>query len=215
MLSRRILLWAGMLVFAFVLVVGTVWLMKRPAVYAGDRVETRDCRDCGGTGVMGDYMEGEPQPGMPSKEGPCVTCGGRKTVQVILPGPNHPAWVKGTVVDAALVAEGDAGLLDERLAGRGPMEPVPGAIPQATVVFERGGQKVEVHSANSGRIRAQLPPGTWKVSATAAGFSSYSGQVDVPPRTSPIYVEEARTLRPEEDDQEVPLQIRLSRSAGS
>lgn len=80
------------------------------------------------------------------------------------------------------------------------------------MVFSRGPDRVEVHSGTGGRIRALLPPGTWKVDATAEGFRSYQGEFEVPPRTAPVYVEEVRVVRPEDEGDEITgLRIPLSR----
>lgn len=93
---RRAGMWLGLMGLAVVVGLVTGRWLKQPTLYPGDRVETRECRDCGGSGRMIAGYEGGPQ-----TETACDTCAGRGKVQVILPGPNRPVWVKGAVVDAA------------------------------------------------------------------------------------------------------------------
>ena len=146
----------------------TIHAMRSPALYPGDRLETRTCRECGGTGVeRGESEETllpppgeasqmpregprEGPPGYPKAGDPCIACGGKTKVRVIIPGPNHPSWVKGTVFDAAQAPRYTGTEFDEGqaaaqfMANRNPMQPIPGAIAAAKIVVENGGQKLEV-----------------------------------------------------------------------
>lgn len=181
------------------------WMKHSSDLYAGDTVETRQCRWCGGTGQEGQQTEGMPQEGMPGADGRCVGCGGAGKVEVVIPGPNHPSKVKGVVYDTALAPadESDEAAAVRMMSERNPMKPVAGAINEATVVFTAGEQKIETHSNATGRFRVLIPPGSWKVSATAPGFATWEGELEVPVLEYPIYREKARIKgAPESMEQE-------------
>ncbi|MBI2267491.1 MAG: carboxypeptidase regulatory-like domain-containing protein [Armatimonadetes bacterium] len=193
----------------------TIHFMKKPSLSPGDRLETRTCRECGGGGkIRGDAYEGDPRlrPG-----GPCPACKGKGKVQVIIPGPKHPVAVKGVVFDKGAYPQEDAPGAQLMLE-RDPRKPVPGAIGQAKIAFISQGRKLlEVTSNATGRFKALVPPGTYKVTATAGGFQPYEEAFSVPPLTEPIWLEEARIVRePESMGEELTtfgleLRIRMNR----
>lgn len=155
-------------------------------IYPGDKVETRQCRWCNGSGKDEDAESQERTGGV------CPGCRGAKKVDVILPGPNHPVVIKGSVRDAAL---SDGLPYDE--GPPNPLQPVKGAIPNAKIVFERGGKPVETQTATTGRFRLAVPPGTYKVSIKADGFPSLSEEFEVHPRREPIWLEKANLITEE------------------
>lgn len=166
-------------------------------VYPGDKVEQRDCRWCGGSGVeRGESYEGSPPPGV-KVGGACVGCKGARKLRVVLPGPKHPAWLKGTVRDAEKVRGMPVEVeLNERINRT---QPVLGAVAGARLRFQGAGKAVEVTSAPSGRYRVLLEPGDYKVTITASGFADCQGEAHVAPRTAPIWDERARLVTPEQE----------------
>ena len=68
--------------------------VKTPILYAGDRLESRTCRECAGDGK--NHLEGLP----PALGKRCLACGGDGVVNVILPGAERPTRIRGAVADA-------------------------------------------------------------------------------------------------------------------
>src|SRR5947208_5615426 len=97
--------------------------MQRPNLYAGDRLEVRVCRECGGSGKDNGTSGGE---GMPAPGGKCPACAGSGKVEVTLPGPKHPALVKGSVYDLAAYPADNP--VAQFMTERNPMQPIPGAV---------------------------------------------------------------------------------------
>jgi hypothetical protein len=177
-----------------------VYYMTRPVLFPGDRTELRACRECGGNGVEAYAAEeGMQQAGIPGSApgGKCVACAGAGKVTVLMPGPQHPVLMKGTVFDSAQFDQDSE--VAVFMTQRNTMEPVPGAIPEALIVFQSGDQRLEARSNVTGRWRTLVPPGTWKVSVTKAGFQTYEGELVVPVLTYPIWMEKAHIKRPPEE----------------
>jgi hypothetical protein len=176
-------------------------------VYPGDKTEQRSCRWCNGSGVeSGDAYDGSPPPGV-RPGGACPGCAGAKKVTVILPGPEHPTWVKGTIRDSK-VAENlpIEALLTEN---QRPMQPVAGAISGAKLEFEGPSGKVPTASNNTGRFKLFLKPGHYKVRIQAAGFAEKSQEFDVPARQQPIWQEKAKLVTEQSKADEFPLDLTL------
>ncbi|MEW6277974.1 MAG: hypothetical protein AB1758_05075 [Candidatus Eremiobacterota bacterium] len=190
----------------------TVRAMMGPQLYPGDRVETRVCRWCNGTGRSDPSEEGIPNPG-----GPCPGCRGAKKLRVILPGPQHPAVVKGTVRDSAVVGELDS-MMPETAAmmqfqeSRNPTQPVTGAVPGLRLVFEGNGQKLELNIAKSGRFKALLPPGDYQVTLSAPGYATRSESLHVAARREPIWDERATLITEERIADETWVDFRMTRN---
>lgn len=203
MLKRYVILFLLVLPISF----GVAAWMKKPSLFPGDRLESRTCRECGGSGVEQGSEEGGPSAG-----GACIACKGKKQVPVVVPGPKHPSKVRGEVFDAkARPDESDVDSATLEMMGRSPADPVRGGVEGAHVVFTQAGVTVESTSNMKGRFFAILTPGEWKYVATASGFPEASGTVFVPLRTEPIWHEEAHIIRPDEEREGVPLPIALGR----
>ena len=116
---RRLVVWGVLLLLVMPVSWAVVGWLKKPVLYAGDRLEYRTCRECGGSGVEAGDTEGPVRPG-----GPCIVCRGKKQVAVVIPGPNHPCKVRGEVFDAKArpgAADPDSALLEMH---NGPAAPV-------------------------------------------------------------------------------------------
>lgn len=211
LLKNRVVVFGCVALILFAATFVCIRVMRQPRVFAGDRVETRTCRECGGSGKEGKNYEGEggPPPGYPAPGSACIACGGSGKVEVVLPGPNHPVMIKGKVFEGVETSD-EAMAMEEMMEDRDPRKPVRGAIDGATIRFERGSDVVELKSPGTGRFRAELPPGTWKVTATASGFKPMSREFVVPQLTEPIWTERARIVRPT-DNGPVALSIALQR----
>lgn len=188
------------LIVGFLFVGGTFGLLRsamRPQTFPGDRTEMRTCRWCAGSGVESpDAYEGQPPPGV-RPGGPCVGCGGAKQLSVIVPGPNHPAWVKGTVREESKARDLPVETL--LMENHEPLKPVVGAIGQAKIRFEKGGETFEIQSAPNGRFKILLPPGHYKVHLSASGFSDRDGELEVAARREPIWNEKAHLKTQEQE----------------
>ena len=180
----------------------TARFYMKPAIYPGDVVEERECRWCGGTGVNGPDLDAAGAPGT-QPGAPCIGCRGRKRLQVIVPGPNHPALVKGTVRDAAVVGsqghDPEAAAMSRFVENRNPMEPVQGALSGAKLVMESGGQRLEIPVAKTGRFRFMLAPGSYQVTISAPGYKTATTTLQVPQRRAPIWDEKARLVTEEQE----------------
>ena len=176
-------------------------------VYPGDRTEMRTCRWCGGTGVeSANAYDGSPPPGV--KPGaPCVGCAGAKQLKVILPGPKHPAWVRGTVRDGSRAGEVPVQTL--LMENHRPMSPILGAVVGAKLHFEGAGKPLDIASNGTGRFKILLEPGSYKVSIHADGFADKVEELKVAPRRAPIWKERARLVTQEEAEDETIMDVVL------
>lgn len=168
-----------------------------PQAYPGDKTEERACRWCDGTGKDVPQEEGIPVP----TGGKCPGCRGAKRLRVVIPGPNHPAVVKGTVRDAAALGnvaydpEAQAVLAFEESRGPGPVR---GAVQNAKILFE-GPARVEYSVPASGRIKTMLKPGSYKATVTAPGYQETTLELTVRPRQEPLWAERARLITEEQE----------------
>ena len=179
-----------------------------PQMYDGDRLETRTCRWCNGTGKDGggDGPEGGPRPA----DGVCPGCRGAQKSQVIIPGPKHPTPLKGSVRDATLFPGGaDAVAMVELTERSKPMQPIQGAVREAKIVFD-GPTKLEISSLATGKFRCQLEPGQYTLTVTASGFKEFKQSLTVPQRKNPIWQEKAKLVTEEQADDTLVVPVLLS-----
>jgi hypothetical protein len=184
---------------------GLVYVVREAAAYAvkpdlweGDRVETRPCRRCGGSGKDEGLAEEAPMLG-----GRCPFCRGKGRVEVILPGPRRPTRVWGVVVSAAAREE----VLEEpnlRFApdpfGVGSKAPR-GGIGRASLIFRpEGGEEIRVTADAYGRFSRRLPPGTYALRVEAPGREPMEETIEVKPLTEPIWQERATMVEPEDPE---------------
>jgi hypothetical protein len=179
----------------------SVIYLNEPTLYDGDRMETRACRECGGSGKDPGLLADYPQLG-----DHCIFCRGRGTVDVIVPGPNRPTRIWGAVVDL-----GKTELYQYTVPANIRMLPlptipariaeIPGALSGITVVLEpAGGDPIELKSNSTGRFSKPLAAGVYKVKAGAPGFESLEEALEIKPLTEPIWLEKARMARESDFD---------------
>jgi len=144
----------------------------RPAMYDGDRTEVRNCRMCSG-----------------QSQG-CRSCGGDNKVKVIVPGPNRPTLVYGDVYDEKIRNPKNVRWVP--IPGKATFRDAPpGAIQNAKVVFAPAkGKPAEITSSNTGRFRVSLPPGNYKITATADGFKNFEQELEIPGIKGFIWLED-------------------------
>lgn len=152
-----------------------------PELRDGDRVESVACPVCRGTG---DAQEAGKR---------CATCLGAKKLKAVIPGPNHPVSIKGTVrtlsafkdrSEAEQVAQADSQVKKLTLT------PVRGAVGEASLVFE-GPERLELPGKATGRFSGYLKPGTYKLTVMVAGQPKLEQTLEVGVREQPIWPEAA------------------------
>ena len=174
-----------------VLILGLSGCSSGPKTFVGDKVETRACRWCNGTGVD-DSGEG------PTAGGACPGCRGAKQLQVVVPGAKHPAMVKGVVRDLSKLPDGP-GEVVIMMEARESLKPITGALGGAQLRFEKDGTSQEISSGPGGRCKILLEPGHYKVHLSAAGFADLDQELDVAPLQQPIWAERAHMRTAEKD----------------
>lgn len=145
-------------------------------VHKGDKKQSIVCKWCQGLGQV--------------EEERCKHCLGAKKVKAIIPGPNHPLRIRGSVRDlsafeskeeAASVALADADY------SKVVLKPMRGAVGGAKLQFLKGEDKTEIVSKPSGRYHGFLPPGEYRLVIEEPGFQNYSQDYVVPVREHPIW----------------------------
>lgn len=188
-LSRRVLFLAACVLVATPVTLYLIHAVRTPVLHAGDRLVKRVCRECGGDGKSG--ME-EP---VPAWLGKCPACGGDGVADVILPGPERPTHVRGAVADKETLVP-FATYADVRPGGARMLERPSGTLGGTLVRFERhDGEVFEIETNPHGLFHTQLPPGSYRVKASAKGFEPLEADFEVPPLTEEIWIDEAIIIR--------------------
>lgn len=163
--------------FIGVMAVLGVRSVSGPQLYDGDKLESRDCPRCEGRGTF-------------ESEERCRGCVGAKKLKVIIPGPEHPVSISGTVRDlgafkneaeAREVAEVDA------TTKKVTLKPVRGAVGNAQIVFKAAHGEFVIQGKATGRYSCAMKPGEYEVTVTADGFPEKKEQLTVPVRTHPVW----------------------------
>ncbi len=165
---------------ALIFVVG-VRSATGPELREGDRVESLACPVCDGSGEAKEAGKR------------CATCLGAKKLKAVVPGPNHPMLIKGTVRDLSAFkdqAEADEVASTDAKDHKVSLRVVRGAVGQASLVFE-GPERLEIQGKVTGRFSGYLKPGSYKLTVTAPGFAQLERQLQVDPRKDPIWPEAA------------------------
>ncbi len=168
---------AGFLAIMFVFGVRSA---TGPELHDGDRVESLTCPVCEGTG------DGK-QAGTR-----CQACLGNKLLKAVVPGPKHPVDLRGTVRDSSAFkeqTEADKATAADAQNWKPSLTPVQGAVPQAQIVFEGATGRTEFTSKATGKYWGVIPPGRYKVTVRAPGYTEHEQEIEIAPRTHPIWPE--------------------------
>lgn len=174
---------------AYVVVAGFLALMfvfgvrsaTGPELHDGDRTESLTCPVCQGSG------EGK------QADTRCQACLGNKKLKAVIPGPNHPRDLRGTVRSLAVFkdqAEAEETAANDAVNRKPSLTPVKGAVPQASLIFtDPQGGKTEFTSKATGTFSGIIAPGRYSLEVKAAGFTTKTQDVTVAARQNPIWPE--------------------------
>lgn len=161
--------------FALMLVMG-LRSSGGPQTFQGDVVESRACLACQGTGEN----EGER----------CRSCLGAKKLKVVVPGPNHPVQIRGTVRDLSafesLEKAQEQAAVDAK-SRKLSLKPVQGAVREATISITGPEATIDLEPNATGKFKSLLKPQKYKVVVTAPGFAIEELTVEIPPLTQPVW----------------------------
>lgn len=147
-----------------------------PQLHPGDRLESMTCRYCQGGGQN------------PEGDKKCRACLGTRKLKVVVPGPEHPVEIRGTVRDLSAFSDAEsARQLAESDSEPRNLTPVKGAVRGARIRLQGSGKTVELESKATGRFRAALKPGEYQVEVSAAGLKPWQQSLSLKPRTEPIW----------------------------
>lgn len=156
--------------------------------FEGDKIEVRDCRKCQGTGEV----EGER----------CKGCLGNKKLKVIIPGPNHPVKIKGSVRDLGAFkdeAEGRAVAAKDAASTKISLKAVQGGVGQATIVLKSASTEMTLETKSTGKYQSLLKPGDYTAVVSAEGFKEKTLSLTVPPRKHDVWPKMPGQSRVDED----------------
>ncbi len=165
-----------------------------PQLYEGDRLESRTCRVCDGAGTQ----QGEK----------CRGCLGAKRVKVIVPGPEHPVEIRGTVRDLAVFPDlesAQAKAAQDASSQEVSLKPVEGAVRNARLEFKSDWGQINVESKATGKFRCRLKPGDYRVTITAEGFPEETRELTVPARQLPVWPKNPGLSHKDEEQIQVDL----------
>ena len=160
---------------ALILVFGLRSSAQAP-LHEGDKRESITCQWCEGAGTT----EGER----------CRYCLGAKKLKAIIPGPNHPVRVRGTIWNLSAFPNREAAELQAESVDYNKvlLKPLPETVNRATLRFEGAdGENTEIQGKVSGRFRGFLKPGDYKLKIEREGFSPYEQAVSIPVRQHPVW----------------------------
>ena len=168
------------------------------ALHEGDERKSIACKFCQGTGEV----EGNR----------CKYCLGAKKVKAVIPGPNHPLRIQGTVWDLSAFeskeeAESFAAKSDYDKVS---LRPEPQTVRQATLTFSDGSRETVLEGKINGRYRGFIPPGDYSLKVTAEGYQPEDLSVTIPEREHPVWPEMAG-IQPDDEDQ-ITYEIFLKKS---
>lgn len=173
--------------FGLMLVVG-IRSGGGPQTFEGDKIEVRDCRICSGSGE--------------SKGERCKGCLGNKKLKVVIPGPNHPAQIKGTVRDFSVFrdeADAQAEAAKDAAATKMSLKAVKGGIRNASILVKGSAGEIELETKSTGKYRSLLKPGEYTVVVNAEGFKEKTLSLTVAAREHPIWPKMPGQSRVDED----------------
>ena len=165
--KQRLLLGLAVLMMCMPTILNSAGLLGRAPVFEGDVRKEMTCLSCDGLGQSGE------QPG-------CDTCRGRGVADYIIPGPNRPIQLVGTVFDSH--------------SGR-----VEGADITAR---QSEGDRTEVllKTNDEGQFGIKLPPGKYTLKVTSENEGSVEKNLVIEKNTEPLPARSLDTLHKLEEE---------------
>jgi hypothetical protein len=193
---------AYIVVFAFlaIMLVFGIRSSSQTPLHEGDERRSITCQWCEGSGTL----EGER----------CKYCLGAKKLKAIIPGPNHPLRIRGTVwnlgsFDSKAAAEEKASAEDYEEVF---LKARPQTVGQAKLTFKNDTDEVVLDSKVSGRFWGFIPPGEYTLTVEHPDFPNHQMQYTVPVREHPVWPQIPGVEIPDED--QLTLDIFLGSASG-
>jgi hypothetical protein len=168
---------AYIVVFAMmaIMVVFGIRSMGQTPLHEGDERRSIICKWCEGVGTL----EGER----------CKFCLGAKKLKAVIPGPNHPVEIRGTLWDLSFYGSEEKAQKAAETTDydKVSFKPVPGRVGMTNMQFTKGEITTEFKSKVGGRFRGFLVPGDYQLTIEAPGFAKYQRELNVPVRQNPIW----------------------------
>ena len=120
----------------------------------------------------------------------CGSCLGAKKLKVVIPGPNHPVKIRGTVRDLSVfesLDEAQNEAAKDAASKKLSLKAVKGAIREATISISGPDASMVLESKSTGRFKSLLKPQEYRVTIEAEGYTSKTITIVVPPRIHPVW----------------------------
>jgi hypothetical protein len=193
-------------IIAYIVVAGFMGIMlvfglrssSQAPLHEGDERRSITCKWCEGTGEV----EGER----------CKHCLGAKKLKAIIPGPNHPLRIRGTVWNVGHFGSEEKA---QEAAQKEDYEKVflktrPETAAQAKLVFKNSTAEVVIEAKASGRYWGYIVPGEYTLTVEHPNFKTFEQPFTVPVREHPIWPEIPGAEV--EDEDQLELEIFLTHS---
>lgn len=162
-------------------------------LHEGDQRRSITCKWCEGSGKL----EGER----------CPYCLGAKKLKAVIPGPNHPVRVRGTVWDLSRFSSREEA---EEKAAAEDYEQVylkarDQTVSRAKVRFKNDSEEFLLEGKVSGRFWGFVKPGEYTLTVEHPEFQTYETEFTVPVREHPVWPEIPGVEIEDEDQLELEL----------
>lgn len=172
--QKKLVAYAVVAIFIGVMAVLGVRSVSGPQLFPGDRQESIACKLCQSAGKQGNKR--------------CRLCLDTGKVKVIIPGPEHPVDVRGSVRQAqAFRDQAEADEVAAKESAEVTLKPVRGAVANAKLSFIKSGKTITIEGKATGRFRCNLPPGSYQVKVSAAGYQDLQQSFEIPVRKQPVW----------------------------
>lgn len=173
---QRLLLGIAVLLMFTPTILYSAGLLGRAPMYDGDIRKEMTCITCDGLGRTG-------------KEETCGTCHGRGVAEFILPGPNRPVQLVGTVLNTS----------GEKIEGADVAVHIAGETPG-----ENGARELLFKTNGDGQFGVKLPPGEFVVKVQNDKGDTTQESVLVERNPAPLPATKLETLHKLERDFRLP-----------
>jgi hypothetical protein len=174
--KQRILLGIAVLLMFTPTFLYSAGMLGQAPLYEGDVRKEMGCLTCDGMGRT-------------DKEETCGTCRGRGVAEFILPGPNRPLQLVGTVLNSSGEKQEGANI----------------AVHEAGVTpGENGAKEILFLTNGDGQFGVKLPPGEYVIKAGTEGGSTVQESVLIEQNPSPVPATKMETLHKIEKEFRLP-----------